>query len=421
MSSINLARIDNDALVQITSPALHYDATGVNILSIDATSMNVSTDINLNQHKITGAISPSQPSDLVNKQYVDLIFQGLSLHAACRGASIYGISLNTKNGDNIGDITVATGDRILLKDQANAVENGIYVVNAVSPLSRADDLAIGSNASTVFVYITDGSINMDSQWACNNQRGHGTVGSDNLTFVLFASSTDLIAGNGLTKQGNAINVNPDNFSLECSNDALRIKSTAIGAGLSGASGYAITVDANLPMVVGLGEITSGSWAATTIDVPYGGTGQTSFNTNGIVVGNGSNALSASNLFTFDGANVTLTGPGDLIVGSVPITPNAGDIIKQQGFNWSTFYTNAIVTGLQFTTERCFIAYVSVSTNDLFELWTLRGILSSTGWTLVTESIGDTTGLDFDIDNTGQILFTASNPNGTMTFRANTLN
>jgi len=91
-------------------------------------------------------------------------------------------------GQVIDTVTLATGNRILIKNQANGVENGLYMVNATGAPSRLPDAAAGMSMSGMSYVITDGAVNGDTQWICTNTYISGIIATHVLTFSLLAST-----------------------------------------------------------------------------------------------------------------------------------------------------------------------------------------------------------------------------------------
>ena len=86
-----------------------------------------------------------------------------------------------ENGDSVDGVTLATGDRILIKDQASGSENGIYVVNASGAPTRATDADSGAELINATVYVSEGAANADKQFTCTTN-GPITLGSTSLAF-----------------------------------------------------------------------------------------------------------------------------------------------------------------------------------------------------------------------------------------------
>tara|TARA_Y100000592_G_scaffold38385_1_gene60809 strand:+ start:26525 stop:34975 length:8451 start_codon:yes stop_codon:yes gene_type:complete len=181
--------------------------------------------------KITGVATPTSDSDAANKAYVDSVAEGLdvkdSVHVAST-ANIASLADGCDAGATIDGVVLVAGDRVLLKDQSTASENGIYVVgnDGVAP-SRAADMAASSNAAGVFVFVEEGTTNADSGFVCTSNADSDTVGTHSLTFTQFSGAGQVTAGSALTKSGNTLNVAVDDSSIEVSSDALRVKAGGI--------------------------------------------------------------------------------------------------------------------------------------------------------------------------------------------------
>ncbi len=93
-----------------------------------------------------------------------------------------------ENGDTVDGVVLATGDRILIKNQAAGAENGIYVVNASGAPTRADDANTGAELVNAALYVSEGTVNADTQWVCTTNATI-TVGSTALVFASFSSFT----------------------------------------------------------------------------------------------------------------------------------------------------------------------------------------------------------------------------------------
>ena len=71
-----------------------------------------------------------------------------------------------ENGDTLDGVTLATGDRILLKNQSTASQNGIYTVNASGAPTRATDANVGSYLVHAVVGVEQGTVNADKFFVC---------------------------------------------------------------------------------------------------------------------------------------------------------------------------------------------------------------------------------------------------------------
>ena len=170
---------------------------------------------------IVGA-TPSLPSHLTTKDYVDNIASGVAPQKSVRVATTSPISLS--GIQNIDGFVCIAGDRVLVKDQVNQEENGIYVMAAVAWLRAADfDGSPTAEVSTgSLMYVEQGISNGNSSWILITN-GPITIGTTPLEFTVFSRPGDYEGGAGLTKSGNTFNVgtasasrivvNPDNIDL----------------------------------------------------------------------------------------------------------------------------------------------------------------------------------------------------------------
>ena len=142
-------------------------------------------------------------------------------------------------GDTIDGVTLANGDRVLVKDQSTGSENGIYTAGA-SPARAADANADSEVTAGMFVFVEEGTANADNGYVLTTNDTI-TLDSTSLTFTQFSGAGQIIAGDAISKSGNTLNVNDDNITLEVNSDNLRIKgiaATAVGDLLIGQAGNA---------------------------------------------------------------------------------------------------------------------------------------------------------------------------------------
>jgi len=165
--------------------------------------------LSLSSQRIVNVGAPSASSDAATKAYVDSVLQGLDVKSSVRAATTGPVTLATdlENGDTLDtSVTLATGDRILVKDQSTASENGIYIVAASGAPTRADDLSASDAAAGIFVFVEEGTVNADKGFVCTSNTGSDVVGTDSLDFSQFSGAGEIIAGDGLTKTGNTLDV-----------------------------------------------------------------------------------------------------------------------------------------------------------------------------------------------------------------------
>jgi len=187
--------------------------------------------VSMNSQKITGLADPTGDNDAANKGYVDGVAQGLDVKDSVVATTTANGTLASAfaNGQSIDGVTLQTGDRILIKNQTTASQNGIYNVNASGAPSRTTDMATGANAAGAFVFVEQGTINAENGFTCTSDTGSAVVGTNNLTFAQFSGAGQVIAGDGLDKSGNTLSVDLK------ANGGLVIESTEIAVKLDASS------------------------------------------------------------------------------------------------------------------------------------------------------------------------------------------
>jgi len=138
---------------------------------------------------ITGLGTPSASSDAATKVYVDNLVTGLKTRIITRTATTGNITLSSdlQNGDTLDGITLATGNKVLVKDQTDATENGIYDVVASGTATRNTDYDTVAELAGQLVIVQEGSANADKIFLCTTDNS-GSIGSVNITFTVVQPS-----------------------------------------------------------------------------------------------------------------------------------------------------------------------------------------------------------------------------------------
>ena len=203
--------------------------------------------------------TPTDDAHAATKGYVDAARSGLDVKQSVRAATTGPVNLanQLEAGDTLDtNVTLVAGDRVLVKDQSTASENGIYVVQASGAAVRATDF--DSNAEVTpgaFTFVEEGTLNADSGWVLTTN-GTINVGVTGLTWALFSVAGTILAGDGLTKTGNTLNVVGTTDRISVSSDAVDISANYVGQS----------------SITTLGTITTGVWNGTDVAVTDGGTG-----------------------------------------------------------------------------------------------------------------------------------------------------
>jgi hypothetical protein len=174
---------------------------------LDESGGTMTGAIAMGTNKITGLGTPTDAADAATKAYVDSAAQGIDWKPSVRAATTGNRNLSElENGEVIDGVTLATGDRILVKNQATGSENGIYVVAASGAPTRSTDADTAAEITSNFaVFVEEGTLNADQGYVLTNN-GPITVGTTELVFTQFTGLGQVTAGTGLSKTGNTIEI-----------------------------------------------------------------------------------------------------------------------------------------------------------------------------------------------------------------------
>lgn len=311
-------------------------AAGNNSVSITPTGTGT---VDVANKRITSVAEPTQATDAATKNYVDAVKTGLDVKDSTRVATTANLTATYANGSSgvgatltnsgtqaaltIDSIVLAVGDRVLVKDQTTALQNGFYVVTTVGTastnwvLTRSLDADQNTEITPgAFTFVEEGTVNADNGFVCTNN-GAITIGTTGITFVQFSGAGQITAGAGLTKTGNTIDAVGTANRIAVTADAIDIASTYVGQ----------------TSITTLGTIGTGTWQGNIVGPIYGGTG----------VNNGSNTItiggnvSTGGAFTVSGAfSTTLT-----VTGATSVTlPTTGTLATLAG---TETFTNKTLT------------------------------------------------------------------------------
>jgi hypothetical protein len=255
----NAIRLDNNSYLRARNAA---DSADVNIVKVNSSDKIEFASI----PSATG--TPSDPTDLVNLSFVQTLLQGLKPKEPVRVATTENIDINTGGLLTVDGIIVASGDRVLVKDQTNSYENGIYVASSGQWI-RATDADTGSKLTHAYTIVREGTIN--GQKGFVEQLLVSNINTDPVTFVQFSVASAMIGGDMITVTGQTISVdlaptsglestNPGNdagqlrIKLEATNPTLQIdgsnqlgaKLDTAGAITTGTAGLKVNLESSNP-------------------------------------------------------------------------------------------------------------------------------------------------------------------------------
>jgi len=306
-SAVNSLEVTNSATGNGAKLSTQGDDANIDLI-LDPKGSGV---VDVNSSRISNLTDPTQDQDAATKSYVDNVVNGLDVKESVQVATTANLASTYNNGAgtltassngalSIDGVTVSTNDRVLVKNQTDTKQNGIYVVTATGDgsnpfvLTRSGDADAASEITGgTFTFVEQGTANSENGFVFTHD-GTPTLGTTAITVTQFSGAGQITAGAALTKTGNQLDVAVDDSTIEVSSDALQIKTTYPGQA----------------SITTLGTITTGVWNGTAIAATSGGTGLTSYTTGDIIHASGANTLAALSLgangkiLQSDGSNVT---------------------------------------------------------------------------------------------------------------------
>jgi hypothetical protein len=194
-----------------------------------------SNSVALTGGSITGLGDPATSSEAATKNYVDNLVAGLRTRAVARVGSTANVVIASEleNGDTIDGVTLVTGDRVLLKNQSTASQNGLYIVVASGAASRDTEFDTIEELAGQLILISEGSANADDLYLCTTDTS-ATLGSSTISYTqVFPSSGGTVTSVAVADSGSSeftITGSPITSSGTISLAINTINATKIGTG-----------------------------------------------------------------------------------------------------------------------------------------------------------------------------------------------
>lgn len=246
-----------ESLGDDTNIDLNLQAKGTGVVNI-SDNASITGTLDMNDQLINNVATPVSDNDAATKAYVDGVASGLDVKQSVRVATTAAGTLASdfENGDVVDDVTLSTGDRILIKNQVDETENGIYVVNASGAPTRstdADNTPANEVSGGMFTFVEEGTVNADTGWVLSSPNGVASLGVDDLTFTKFSG-----AGSITVVSGDATTVVPSgsNFTVNVDTDGATIR-------VNGSDNLAVSggvTDVTNQLLIGAGSNTDAAWA-----------------------------------------------------------------------------------------------------------------------------------------------------------------
>ena len=178
-------------------------ATARTSLGLGSIATQAANNVSISGGAVTGLGSPSSSSDAATKNYVDQAVAGLRTRTIAECATTANVNLTNglEAGDSIDGVTLVAGDRVLVKDQSTASENGLYLAVSSGAASRDPEHDSIAELSGGMVVVNQGSTNDNKIFLCTTDNT-GSVGSTSITYtVVTPSNTGTVTSVGVADSG----------------------------------------------------------------------------------------------------------------------------------------------------------------------------------------------------------------------------
>lgn len=315
-SSVTSAKIQDSQITSAKLAAASVVSSKIGTGALDTTAFFANSVISAAKIDLTGTFdfssgtlragTPSGASDVATKNYVDsAVSSDIYWKEPVRVASTSNIDLASAPS-SIDGVTLSTNDRVLVKDQSTASQNGLYVfAGSGSAMSRTSDCDSAAEINGAAVFVKEGSTNADQGFVQTAEVV--TVGSDSVSWVQFTGLGQITAGDGLDKSGNTLSVD--------TGAGLQI----VGGAVAVETGSALFIDTNA-VAVSVDDSTIEVNGSNALQLKDGGITTAKIGTNQVT----GNEIAASTVGTANlvDSSVTSAKLGASSVSAVKIASNA---------------------------------------------------------------------------------------------------
>ncbi len=375
--------------------------------------------------KILGNLAtPVAATDAATKAYVDSVAEGLNVHASSEAATpntlaiISGGTVTYNNGTagvgatltttgsytTIDGVTLVNGDRILVKNEANAAHNGIYVRTSATVLTRADDYNTTTEIKAGdFSFVSGGDLYNSTGWVQIDNVA--VIGTDPIVWEQFAGAGTYLAGTGLTLTGDTFSITDTTVTAGAYGDGDSVATFSVNA-----QGQ-LTAAANVVITANAANLTGTTLSSTVVNSSLTSVGTlTSLDVTGNVAAanfTGANLVSANfvagTLTTAAQPNITSVGTltsldvtGNVAAGNVSgtngaftnVSGNGSALTALTGANVTGQVANALIAGTVYTNAQPNITSVGTLTSLDVTGNVATGNISGTNGNLVTANVSD---------------------------------
>lgn len=214
-------------------------AEGSIFLKTDGTN-SMTAGLNMATHAIANVVDPVNPQDAATRAWVLANIAGGVVSSATVRVASTGVNLTLSGTQTVDGIALAAGNTILVKDQTSVPTNGLYTV-AAGAWTRMAAMDTWAEVPGMIVSVQEGTVNHDTIWLSVADAG-GTLGTTNITFAQIPGPSDIVAGAGLLRTGQNVDVVAADNSMTINADSLQVKIDAARAVTVVAGGIGVNID-----------------------------------------------------------------------------------------------------------------------------------------------------------------------------------